>query len=154
MLKATRPILEAFKLNWKSFLGIHIAVHIFSLVVLTPLATLMIGWLILASGQTALKDEDILFFALSPTGSVVLLLVAGLYTSVLIIQMATMIKASYKVSLGQAINPAKVALYMLSQIWPLFRLALFMIGRTALVAAPFLAVSAVSLHRNMNHRLH
>ena len=143
MLKATQPILVAFKLNWKSFLGIHIAVHVFSLVVLTPLATLMIGWLILASGQTALKDEDILFFALSPTGSVVLLLVAGLYTSVVIIQMATMMTAGYQVSLGQAINPARVARYMLSKIWPLFRLALLMIGRTVLIAAPFLAVSAL-----------
>ena len=143
MLKATQPILVAFKLNWKSFLGIHIAVHVFSLVVLTPLATLMIGWLILASGQTALKDEDILFFALSPTGSVVLLLVAGLYTSVVIIQMATMITAGYQVSLGQAINPARVARFMLSKIWPLFRLALLMIGRTVLIAAPFLAVCAL-----------
>jgi len=143
VLKATRPVLTAFKLNWKSFLGIHIAVQFFSLVVLTPLATLMMGWLILASGQTALKDEDILLFALSPTGSLILLLVAGLYTTVVIFQLAAMIIASYSVSLGQVINPVRIGCYMLSRIWPLFRLALQMIGRTALLAAPFLAVTTL-----------
>ncbi len=143
VLQATRQILESFRLNWKSFLAIHIAVNIFSFVVLTPLATLLIGWLILASGQTALKDEDILLFALSPSGSLVMLLVAALYTTVVIFQQATMITVSYKLTSGQPISLANAGRYMLGRIWPLFQLALHMIARTVLITAPFLAVSTL-----------
>ena len=68
VLHAARQVLAAFRHNWKRFLAIHIAVNLLSLVVLTPLVTLLMGWLILASGHTALTDEDILFFVLSPAG--------------------------------------------------------------------------------------
>jgi glycerophosphoryl diester phosphodiesterase len=136
-------IRTAFKHNWKSFLGIHVAANIFSVVVLTPLATLLMGMLILASGQTALKDEDILFFALTPTGSVILLLIAAAYTTMVIFEIAAMIVAAYRLESGKKVGPAGIIREMLSIVWPLFRLALQMIGRTAMTAAPFVAVSAL-----------
>jgi glycerophosphoryl diester phosphodiesterase len=136
-------IIETFRKNWKSYLGIHIAVNILSLAVLTPLATILIGWLILTSGQVALKDEDILFFALSPIGSIVLLLVAAIYTSIVIFQQAAMLLLSQQLAEGQTASLTHVARLLLNSAWPLFRLALQMIGRAALLATPFLALSAL-----------
>jgi glycerophosphoryl diester phosphodiesterase len=136
-------ILETFRNNWKSYLGIHLAVNMLSLAVLTPLATLMIGWLILFSGQTALKDEDILFFALSPTGSVALLLIAAIFTTIVIFEQAAMILVSHLAIQGEKPGLARIGRRMLPGIWPLFRLSLQMIGRTGLLAIPFLALAAL-----------
>lgn len=142
-LKWLHQVLEVFKLNWKTFLGIHLAVNIFSLVVLTPLLTMVLGWLLLASGQTALTDEDILFFALSPTGLPIVLLAAALYTTVVVFQLAAMITASQHIASGKAVSLPGLGRFLLMKFWPLFRLALHLIGRTALVAVPFLTVSAL-----------
>ena len=78
ILERARQILKAFRLNWKTFLAIHIAAYLVSLLVLTPLLTVILGWLVLASGQTALTDEDILFFALTPSGLITMLLAVSL----------------------------------------------------------------------------
>ena len=143
VLRGIHEVLKAFKLNWKLFLGIHIVVNIFSLLVLTPLITLLIGWLVLASGHTALTDEDILFFVLSPTGILVFLLAGALYTTVVVFQQAAMITAAYNVTSGNAVTIPGLSRYLLVKFWPLFRLALHMVGRTALVATPFLVVAAL-----------
>jgi len=142
-LQGIHQILEIFSLNWKPFLGIHLAVNAFSLLVLTPLLTMVLGWLVLASGQTALTDEDILFFALSPTGLPIVVLAAALYTTVVVFQEAAMITSSRRIASGQPVGLPKLGRLLLMRFWPLFRLALQLIFRTALVAAPFLAVSAL-----------
>ena len=142
-LQGFRRVLKLFRLNWKLFLGIHIAVNVFSLVVLTPLLTLVLGWLVLASGQTALTDEDILFYALSPTGLPVVLLAVGLYTTVVVFELATMITAGQQIALGRMLKPSELGRFLLIKFWPLLQLTLHMIGRTTLMAAPFVAASAL-----------
>jgi hypothetical protein len=89
-----RRTLKVFRLHWKTFLSIHITANIFSFLILTPLLTLVLGWLVLASGQVALTDEDILFFALSVKGFPILLLAGGLLTTVVVFQQAAMVTAS------------------------------------------------------------
>jgi glycerophosphoryl diester phosphodiesterase len=121
---------------------IHIAVNVLTLVVLTPLITVLIGWLILASGQTALTDEDILFFVLSPTGLLVMLLAAALYTTVVVFQQAAMISAGHHVALGHTVGIANLGRHLLVKFWPLFRLAFRMLGLIVLIATPFLVVCA------------
>jgi glycerophosphoryl diester phosphodiesterase len=146
VLLAARQVLSAFRLNWKLFLGIHIGINAFSLLVLTPLVTLVMGWLILASGHTALTDEDILFFVLSPAGMLVMLLAGALYTTVVVFQQAAMITAGHFVATGQAVSIPRLGRYLLVKFWPLFRLALHMVARTALIVAPFLGISALAYY--------
>ena len=148
-LGGTRRILETFRLNWKLFLGIHVAVNVLSFVVLTPLITLVLGWLILASGHKALTDEDILFFILSPTGLIVALLAGALYITVTIFQQAAMISAGRFVTRGSAVNLAGIGRLLLVKFLPLFRLALQMIGRTVLIATPFLSICALIYYFNL-----
>ena len=143
VLRGIHEVLKAFRFNWKLFLGIHIAVNVFSLLVLTPLITLLMGWLILVSGHTVLTDEDILFFVLSPVGMTIMLLAGAMYAMVVVFQQAAMITAAHNVTSGNAVSIPRLGRYLLLKFWPLFRLALHMVGRTALVATPFLAVSAL-----------
>lgn len=142
VLRTMYKVFEAFKLNWKLFLGIHVVVNVLSLFLLTPLLSVLLGWLVLTSGQTALTDEDILFFILSPTGMLVMLVAGALYTSVVLFQQAAMITAASAVTSGHAITIPRLGRYLVVKFWPLFRLAAQMVGRTALIAAPFLAAAA------------
>ena len=142
VLQGVHEVIEAFSLNWKLFLGIHIAVNVLSLLVFTPLFTVLLGWLVLTSGQVALTDEDILFFALSPTGMLVMLVAGALYTAVVVFQQAAMVTAAFVVKSGHAISIPGLGHYMMVKFLPLFRLAAQMVGRTALIAAPFLAAAA------------
>ena len=105
-LRAIRQIIDAFRLNWKLFLKIHIIVNVLSFLVLTPLLSLVMGWLVLASGHSALTDEDILFFVLSPTGMLVLLTAGALYTTVIVFQQSAMITAAHGVTAGHTITIA------------------------------------------------
>ena len=146
ILDRARQILEAFRLGWKAFLGIHIAAHLVSILVLTPLLTVILGWLVLASGQTALTDEDILFFALTPSGLIIMLLASSLYATVVIFEQAAMIHAGHNLSLNQKTSLSNLGRFLLQKFWPLFRLAMNFIIRTVVVAAPFLAVSALIYH--------
>ena len=145
-LQAAQQILRAFRLDWKLFLGIHIAVNVFSLLVLVPLFGLIVGWLLLASGNSVLTDEDILYFVVSPAGMLVLLLVGALYALLAIFQQAAMITAGHHVAAGRAVSLPGLSRQMLMKSWSLFRLALQMIGRTAALITPFLAVSALIYH--------
>jgi len=142
VLQEVREVIEAFSLNWKLFLGIHVVVNVLSLLVFTPLFTVLLGWLVLTSGQVALTDEDILFFILSPTGMLVMLVAGALYTTVVVFQQAAMVTAAFVVKSGHAISIPGLGHYMMVKFLPLFRLAAQMVGRTALIAAPFLAAAA------------
>ena len=143
ILQDTNEVLEGFRLNWKLLIGIHIAVSILTVMALTPLLSVFSGWLVLASGQTALTDEDILFFFLSPTGLLVMLVAGALSTTVIIFEQAAMITAVRHATPGQSVRLPQLGRYLLVKFWPLFRLALQMIGRGVLVAAPFLALAAL-----------
>ena len=143
VLQGTQQVFDVFKLNWKLLLAIHIIVSILTVIVLTPLFSLVLGWLVLASGHTALTDEDILFFFLSPTGLLAMLVAGALFTTVIIFEQAAMITAVRYVTPGKLIRLPQLGRYLLAKFWPLFQLALQMIGRGVLVAAPFLAVTAL-----------
>jgi glycerophosphoryl diester phosphodiesterase len=141
--QGSQQVFDAFKHNWKLLLAVHIIVSVLTVIVLTPLFSLVLGWLVLASGHTALTDEDILFFFLSPTGLLALLVAGALFTTVIIFEQAVMITAVRYATPGKSIRLPQLGRYLLGKFWPLFQLALQMIGRGVFVAAPFLAVTAL-----------
>jgi len=136
---ASREILSTIRQHWRIFLGIHVAANLLSLAVLTPLYTLLTGWLILASGDAALTDEDILLFALSPLGLLIVLIVTALYLTLLVFEQSALFLAAYRVTAGQRINLIALSRYLLQRAWAIFLFALRTIGLAALVVAPFLA---------------
>ena len=136
---ALREILSTIRQYWRIFLGIHVAANLLSLAVLTPLYTLLTGWLILTSGDAALTDEDILLFALSPLGLLIVLIVTALYLTLLVFEQSALFLAAYRVTAGQRTNLIPLSRYLLQRVWAIFQFALRTIGLAALVVAPFLA---------------
>ena len=134
-------ILAAFKSNWKLFLGIHVAANLFSLLVLLPLFSTLMGWLILASGDVALTDEDILLFFLSPLGFLIFIIAAALLITVAVFEQAALFIAAYRAMEGKPIAIMRLGRYLLGRFPALFELAVRMVVRAAIIAAPFLAVA-------------
>ena len=132
-------ILELLRLRWRQFLLIHLLATAVSVLVLTPVYTLLSGWLILASGSAALTDQDILFFVLSPTGFGVFLVIAALSATFLVFESALLFMAGLSAQRGLAPSLAALLRYVVARFAPLFRLAVHMVLRMALVALPFLA---------------
>ncbi|MDH4049478.1 MAG: glycerophosphodiester phosphodiesterase [Gammaproteobacteria bacterium] len=130
-------ILSTIRQHWRIFLGIHVAANLLSLAVLTPLYTLLTGWLILASGDAALTDEDILLFALSPLGLLVTLIVAGLYLTLLVFEQSALFLAGYRLQAGHQPGLVELARYLLQRAWSIFLFSLRTIGFASLVLAPF-----------------
>jgi hypothetical protein len=108
---ALREILSTIRQHWRIFLGIHVAANLLSLAVLTPLYTLLTGWLILTSGDAALTDEDILLFALSPLGLLIVLIVTALYLTLLVFEQSALFLAAYRVTAGQRTNLIPLSRY-------------------------------------------
>jgi len=121
---ALREILSTIRQHWRIFLGIHVAANLLSLAVLTPLYTLLTGGLILASGDAALTDEDILLFALSPLGLLIVLIVTALYLTLLVFEQSALFLAAYRVIAGQRTNLIALSRYFLQRAWAIFLFAL------------------------------
>jgi glycerophosphoryl diester phosphodiesterase len=139
-MHAVRQILRSFGLNWRKFLEIHISASVISLVILTPFFSLVMGWLILLSGNRALTDEDILFFAISLRGLPVMLTAGALFLVVVIFQQAAMVIAGHQLANGHSVSLLGLGRQLLAKAWPVFQLALHMISRSVALAAPFIAV--------------
>ena len=137
-------LLTAFRRRWKVFLGIHIAANALLLLVLAPLASLLGSWLILASGDVALTDEDILFFVLTPRGLAVTTVMAAMTASLAAFEFAALFIAAFRAEMGQPVQIGLLGRYLLERVVPVFGMAVRMVLRTALTAAPFLlAVGAL-----------
>jgi glycerophosphoryl diester phosphodiesterase len=134
-----RAILSTIRQHWRIFLGIHVAANLLSLAVLMPLSTLLTGLLIPASGDAALTDEDILLFALSPLGLLIVSIATASYLTLLVFEQSALFLAAFRVTAGKRTNLVALSRYLLERSWAIFQFALRTIGLAALVIAPFLA---------------
>jgi glycerophosphoryl diester phosphodiesterase len=144
-MRMNRDIVMAsrlFRSQWRQFLAIHLAASGLSLLVLTPLYTTLLGWLILASGDVALTDEDILYFVLSPTGLGIFWLAAALGVLFLVFEQAALFVTAWLAAAGHRIRLVPLGRHLLAHSWAIFRLGLRLMLRVALLAAPFLALAA------------
>lgn len=135
--------LGVFRARWKLYLAIHVWANALYFLVLAPTATLLIGWLILLSGDVALTDEDIARFVLSPRGFIAAVFAVAVLLTTLILEQAALFVAGHRVLHGKEVGIRRLGLYLLERLSDLFSLALRMVARVALVAAPFLAVAYV-----------
>lgn len=139
-------ILRAWKLfrsSWRLFLVIHLTASLAALAVLTPLYSTLVGWLILASGDVALTDEDILFFILSPAGLLSFWVAASIGVVFVVFEQAALFMAAWQATAHRPTRLIPLARLLLARSWPIFLLALRMMLRVALLALPFLVALAV-----------
>jgi len=121
-------------------LAVHIAFLLASLIILTPLTSLIIQSLVKFSGEEALSDTDIAGFLLSPAGAVAGVVIASIMLTFALMGYAAMLVPAHAIQ-----NDEQTSLIgtfkQLSICAPvLLRLSLKIVIRYLLTAIPFVAV--------------
>lgn len=142
-------VFEAYRLAWQRralVVPVLLAVRLLSIAVIAPLVGLAVQLAISLSGQSALTDQDIAAFILSPVGFPVFLIVAGLLLIGSVIGLAVMTVDLHDTEAHglRAIVPAlrKIAMRFPS----LMRFAVEFVLRVLLIVAPFAAVVLLLVH--------
>jgi len=140
MGEALRESARLFRASWRKLLLVHGLLTLASVAFLGPLLTALMGLLVLASGDVALTDEDILFFVLSPRGALSFALVASLQLTLLVIEMAALMVAAAWPSSNTPFSLSALGGFLASRLMPLFRLAIRLVARLILSSLPFLGL--------------
>jgi glycerophosphoryl diester phosphodiesterase len=127
-------------------LGIHIAVNVLVVVLLGPLAGLMLRLAIALSGDAALSDQDILFFALSPSGFAAFITLASVFSIIVFLEYAALISAAWLQRAGSIPTATRVLHILAGKARQLFLLALQILLRVIAWLLPYaVALGAVYL---------
>jgi glycerophosphoryl diester phosphodiesterase len=81
--------------NWRAFVATHVAASLVGYIVLLPLISALFHLSLSLSGQKALSDQEILYFALSPHGTLSLLLVGALSILLLVFKHSALMVVAY-----------------------------------------------------------
>ena len=143
---SARDVLSSFRTAWRfrwPFLVAHLLVRLFVLAIITPLASLFLSIAIATSGQSALTDQDIAHFLLTPTGLIaalvtLCLLIAGAVLDVAL--MTSILRANQKSASGVLGHGLR---FIISNFVSLLGFSLRLIIRILLIAVPFLIVAAI-----------
>ena len=136
-------ILSTIRRRWRIFLGIHIAANLLSLAVLTPLYTLLTGWLVPGiGGYGADRRGYPAVFALSPLGLLIVLIVTALYLTLMVFEQSALFLAAFRLTGGRRTNLVALSRHLLQRAWAIFLFALRTIGLASLLIVPVLLASA------------
>jgi glycerophosphoryl diester phosphodiesterase len=143
---SARDVLASFRTAWRfrwPFLVAHLLIRLLVLAIITPIASLLLYFAIATSGQSALTDQDIAHFLLTPTGLIaalatLCLLMAGAVIDVAL--MTSILRADQKTAsrvFGHGLR------FVMSHCVSVLSFSLQLIIRILLIAAPFLIVAAI-----------
>jgi glycerophosphoryl diester phosphodiesterase len=143
---SARDVLASFRTAWRfrwPFLVVHLLVRLFVLAIVTPLASLLLSFAIATSGQSALTDQDIAHFLLTPTGLIAALVTLCLLIASAVLDVALMtsiLRAHQKTTSGVLGHGLR---FVMSHFISLLDFSLRLIIRIFLITAPFLIVAAI-----------
>lgn len=143
LLDFSRTAWQRFRRHLGLFLSLHLVASLLVAAVLGPLLSLLLGWLVLATGDAALTDEDILLGLLSPAGFAFAMIGLALWLTVTVFETAGMMLAVDRLTDGRKPSLARLFQGLLMRLRDLFRLALEITLRVVLFAVPFLVVGGV-----------
>ena len=102
------PIISAtlsrLRLAWRQILALHLIFSGLGIIVFAPLLGILGQALLKLSGEPALADMDLLFFALSPTGFLALLLFAAVTIVISAFELAAMLAIGMGGSSGKTVE--------------------------------------------------
>ncbi|MEJ2402612.1 MAG: glycerophosphodiester phosphodiesterase family protein, partial [Xanthomonadales bacterium] len=137
-------LLRQFAARWKTYLALHLAVALLIFLVLAPLGSLLLRLAVMLSGDTALSDQDIAWFILSPAGFVVFVVLVSVFSIIVFLEHAAMVTAAWLLERGHPAPVSGVLFFLGRRFGSLFGLAVQILFRVLLWTVPFLlAVGAV-----------
>ena len=129
---------------WPRLLATDIIYKIIALVVLTPVVGLALKFFMSTGGSTVLADQDILFFILSPVGLVAVVVVGAVGLAILALEQACLMAIGFGEARGLHVRTTDALMFGVQRAWPVVRLALRILVRVLLIAAPFLAAGGLT----------
>ncbi len=121
----------------------HLAFSALSLVLFAPLIGLSSRLLLKLSGQTALADQDIAYFLLSPFGLIGLTLFASLLIAILAFEQAAFMRIALLAMQGKQCSPLEALLFIAARTHKLLLFTARLVVRVLILALPLLAVAAL-----------
>ena len=123
---------------WRQLLATDLAFKLLAFAVLTPLLGLALQAGIAVSGGPVLADMEILLFFVRPVGLLVLVGVAALSIAIVALELAALMAIGVGVTKGVRVDAGQALRFALGRARPVAGLAVRLVARSLLLAAPFL----------------
>jgi glycerophosphoryl diester phosphodiesterase len=136
-----QQVIKQLKLSWRTFLLTHLVFSVLRVIVFVPLIGLTSRLLLKLSGKTALADQEIAYFLLSPTGMLALVIFAALFMAILAFEQAAMMRISYAALDGQTTRTLDTLIYAASRAHKLWLFTARLVIRVLIIALPLLALA-------------
>ncbi len=114
-----------------------------TLLILTPLVSLLFRLFVVASGRTVLADADIARFLLHPLGWLTFVLVGGAVVCIFVLEQAVLMTVCIGARQQRQFQPRGVLLFVAANSGRLFQLISRVVARLAVVALPYLTVGGI-----------
>ena len=114
-----------------------------TLLLLTPLVSLLFRLFVFASGRTVLADADIARFLLHPVGWLTFVLVGGALVCIFVLEQAVLMTVCIGARQQRQFQPRGVLLFVAGNSVRRFQLTSRVVARLAVVALPFLTVGGI-----------
>jgi len=138
-----KQLLINLRQSWQQIFVTHLAYTALGVVLFTPLIGLTGRLLIKLSGQSALADQDIAYFLLSPVGMVVLIVFAALLIAILAFEQAALMRIAIGVMNGKPVGTVDALIFTAARLKKLFLFAARLVARVLLITLPLLALGGV-----------
>jgi glycerophosphoryl diester phosphodiesterase len=136
-------ILKYLHQSWHQMFVTHLAYTALGIVLFTPLIGLSGRLLLKLSGQTALADQDIAYFLLSPVGMVVLIVLAARLFTIIAVEQAALIRIARGIMSGQEVGTVDALVFTTVRLKKLFLFAARLVARVLLITLPLLALAGL-----------
>ena len=127
--------------SWRQILVTHLIFTALGVVLFTPLIGFTGRLLLKLSGQTALADQDIAYFLLSPVGMLALIIFAALLIGILAFEQACLMRIAAAAMQGKTLGSINALGYTASYVHNMLLFTGRLVIRVLLLTLPFLAVA-------------
>lgn len=141
-LALVKAAMSCLRLVWRQTLAIHLVYVGLGFIVFAPLLGALGQVLLKMSGEPALADMDLLFFALSPTGLGAFGLIAVVSIVIFVFELASLMALGVATRTGQPINVATALGFGFRRIKPIFQLAGWVLIKLSIIVVPFALFAA------------
>jgi hypothetical protein len=99
-----RLVLGDFSRAWPKLVATDLTYKAAAFVILAPLSAVILQLLLRFSGQEALSDQDILYFALKPLGWVTLIVVGSIVVGIVALELAALMLIGFGATEGRDVQ--------------------------------------------------
>lgn len=124
---------------WQHLVLTSLSYRALTFLLLTPLLSLMVGWLLSTSGAAALTDLEIAEYALRPLGFFIMLLSTTAWTTLAAWEQSSLLIVMVAQARGETISPLDALRYTLRNALTVYRLMARVLLVTLLWISPWLA---------------